>query len=261
MSKSIAKSRDINAVVRQNVKLAKNSWPEEMGRSQLTALRSLTLQSGLSLASGEILWLNRGWYVTSGGLLRLAKENHCHGIQTRAISKLCDRITSRWVFKATVYKNLRSKGFVGYGDADPSNVSPLVRGAEMRVAETRAVNRALRKAYGIGLCSVEELGHLSSRPEPPTGSGTVQPYSNGSSSGNGHPRLRDRLCLLIRQYQLDSALVKRYAADFCGTQELREASRAFVESFITHLAEWAAKDRAGLVCKLNNYAQAEDVRP
>ena len=45
-----------------------------------------------------------------------------------------------------------SRGFVGYGDADPSNTSPLVRGAEMRVAETRAVNRALRKAYGIGLC-------------------------------------------------------------------------------------------------------------
>jgi hypothetical protein len=43
-------------------------------------------------------------------------------------------------------------------NADPSNVSPLVRGAEMRIAETRAVNRALRKAYGIGLCSVEELG-------------------------------------------------------------------------------------------------------
>jgi hypothetical protein len=37
----------------------------------------------------------------------------------------------------------------GYGDANPSNVSPLVRGAEMRIAETRAVNRALRKAYWI----------------------------------------------------------------------------------------------------------------
>ena len=45
-------------------------------------------------------------------------------------------------------------GFVGYGDADPSNVSSLVHGTEMRVAETRAVNRALRKAYGIGICSV-----------------------------------------------------------------------------------------------------------
>ena len=48
------------------------------------------------------------------------------------------------------------RGFVGYGDADPSNVSSLVRGAEMRIAETRAVNRALRKAYGTGTCSVEQ---------------------------------------------------------------------------------------------------------
>jgi hypothetical protein len=39
------------------------------------------------------------------------------------------------------------------GDADPSNVSLLVHGAELLVAETRAVNRALREAYGIGICS------------------------------------------------------------------------------------------------------------
>src|SRR5258707_2112133 len=68
---------------------------------------------------------------------------------------------SRWAFKATVYRSQRCKGFVGYGDADPSNVSPLVHGAEMRVAETRAVNRALRKAYGIGICSVEEIGSFA----------------------------------------------------------------------------------------------------
>ena len=61
---------------------------------------------------------------------------------------------------------LGSQGFVGYGDADPSNVSSLVHGAEMRVAETRAVNRALRKAYGIGLCSVEELGWAPRPSEP-----------------------------------------------------------------------------------------------
>jgi hypothetical protein len=29
------------------------------------------------------------------------------------------------------------------------------------VAETRAVNRALRKAYGIGICSVEEIGSFA----------------------------------------------------------------------------------------------------
>ena len=33
----------------------------------------------------------------------------------------------------------------------------------------RAVNRALRKAYGIGLCSVEELGSRSSFVEPTNG--------------------------------------------------------------------------------------------
>ena len=130
----------------------------------------------------------------------------------------------------------------------------------MRVAETRAVNRALRKAYGIGLCSVEELGYAASHSEPSTATGAVQPRSNGNNSNNGHPRLRDRLCLLIRQHQLDPTLVKRYASDFCGTQELREASRDLVESFINRLAEWATKDRTGLVCKLNSYAQGEAVQ-
>ena len=52
----------------------------------------------------------------------------------------------------------RSRGFVGYGDADPTNIPYLVHGVEMRVAETRVVNRTLHKAYGISLRSVEELG-------------------------------------------------------------------------------------------------------
>lgn len=258
MSKRRRGSNVMSAAIRRNARLAKSLWPEEMGSSQLSALKRLTFQSGLSLASGEILWLNRGWYVTGGGLLRLAKDKHCHGIQTHAIPGLCDRMTNRWVFRATVYKSPISKGFVGYGDADPSNVSPLVRGAEMRIAETRAVNRALRKAYGIGLCSVEELGYLSSRTERQTENGNAPARSNGNGSGNGHTRLRDRLCLLIRQYQLDPTLVKRYAVDFCGTQELREASRDLVESFITHLSQSAAQDRAALICKLNSYAQHQE---
>ena len=82
--------------------------------------------------------------------------------------------------------------------------------------------------------------------------------SNGSN--NGHPRLRDKLCLLIRKYELDPTLVKRYAADFCGTEALRDASRDLVEAFISTLAEEAAKDRAALVCKLNSYNQLEEVK-
>src|SRR6267154_1291622 len=145
---------------RSNKKLAKSIWGELSTRT-LRNLKDLTDTHRLSVAAGDVQFLEGRWYVTHAGLLRIAQRNHCSGMRTAVDKALSDPPSNRWVFKATVYKSPRSRGFVGYGDADPSNVSSLVHGAEMRVAETRAVNRALRKAYGIGLCSVEELGWAS----------------------------------------------------------------------------------------------------
>jgi len=261
MRPKVTSRHDFDALLRQNIRLARRSAAGQMAATALFGLRNLTANFGFSIALGDLLYLDGRWYVTHAGLLRLACFNRCSAIQVRAVRELCDPITGRWVFKATVYKSPRSRGFVGYGDADPSNVSALVRGAEMRVAETRAVNRALRKAYGIGLCSVEELGWLSGPPDPAREAGKQPAPAGKNGSSNGQPRLRDRLCLLIRQHQLDPVLVKRYAADFCGTETLREASRDLVESFINNLADWAAKDREGLLCKLNSYAQSEEVHP
>jgi hypothetical protein len=119
----------------------------------------------------------------------------------------------------------------------------------MRVAETRAVNRALRKAYGIGICSVEEIGTI---PNP------VEKLPPQNSNGNGHgtgPKVRDRLCQIIRQHKLDPELVKAYAVDFCGAKTLREASREQVENFVLQLADRAAKDRNALLCQLDSYSQ------
>jgi hypothetical protein len=228
----------------------------DVSRTALCGLRRLVAVFGLSVALGDIQLIDGRWYVTHSGLIRLASRRRCRGISTTAVIRLCDSATNRWVFKATVYKS-GPKGFVGYGDADPSNTSSLVRGAEIRVAETRAVNRALRKAYGIGLCSVEELGSNPPSFEPvkhvdPTG---------GNGSTKGQPRLRDKLCLLIRRYELDPNLIKRYAADFCGTETLRDASRDLVEAFVSTVAKEAANDRAALICKLNSYCQPEEVRP
>jgi hypothetical protein len=157
----------------------------------------------------------------------------------------------RWVFKATVAKS-ETQHFVGYGDADPSNVSFLVHGAEMRVAETRAVNRALRKAYGIGICSVEEIGSFAEPPQPASRESKKLP-PQPANGNNGGPKVRDRLCQLIRQHQLDPNLVKAYATDFCGVKALRDATREQVETFVTQLAEWAEKDRSALLCQLNSY--------
>lgn len=241
------------------LKLAKRTWNGLEG-SGLTELRRLIQMHRLSVGLGDITRLDNHWYVTHSGLLRLASRRRCAGITTAVQQRLSDPVASRWVFRAIVYKARSLKGFSGYGDADPTNTCPLVRGAEMRVAETRAVNRALRKAYGIGLCSVEELGWLTGspsstkeepqRPEPP--------HSNGSN--NGQSRLRDRLCVLIRQYGLDPTLVKAYAADFCGTPTLRDASRELVESFISHLGAAARENRDSLICKLNSYAQPVEVK-
>jgi len=245
---------------RLNVKLARSLWGAT-SVATFKRLRELTNKYEFSVGAGDLQLLNGVWYVTHAGLLSLSSRRKCSGIRTSAVDHLSDAAANRWVFKATVYKALGSQGFVGYGDANPSNVSPLVRGAEMRVAETRAVNRALRKAYGIGLCSVEELGYLSSTPEPTRAKGTVSGHMNGNGSTNGQPRLRDQLCLLIRQHNLDPTLVKAYAADFCGTETLKEASRDLVESFISQLAAAAKNDREALVCKLNSYAQPVEAKP
>jgi hypothetical protein len=214
-------------------------------------LETLTREFGFSLHSGELQVLNGHWYVTHTVLLALARRKKCCGISVEAVDSLSDPPTNRFVLKATVFPSKGSAGFVGYGDADPSNVSPLVRGAEMRVAETRAVNRALRKAYGIGICSVEEIGTAPSPVDK------LPPQSaNGNGNGTG-PKVRDRLCQIIRQHKLDAELVKAYAVDFCGTKTLREATREQVENFVQQLADWAEKDRNALLCQLNSYTRSK----
>ena len=254
---NINKNRQI---FRRNARSARSLWGE-LPASAMDGLKYLTKMHNLSVGAGDLMLLEGRWYVTYAGLLRVAERKRCAGIRVHQVREFCDSGSSRWVFKATVYKSPDSKGFVGYGDADPSNVSSLVHGAEMRVAETRAVNRALRKAYGIGLCSVEELGSFASPPEPIRTKQNGSRSTNGNGSSNGQPRLRDRLCLLIRHHQLDSNLVKRYAAEFCGTEELRAASREMVEAFIDHLGKWAIEDRNGLVAKLNSFSDPQEVRP
>ena len=246
-------------LTQKNLKLAEEKWLGELDELQLQALRSLTEEYRFAVALGDLLLLDGKWYVTHVGLLRLAQRRHCASIRVQQVREFCDPVACRWVFKATLYKRPGAPGFVGFGDADPSNVSTLVHGAEMRIAETRAVNRALRKAYGIGLCSVEELGSLSGNSDHSRNHDTSRKHSSNAPN-NGQPRLRDQLCVLIRQYNLDPVLVKRYASDFCGTPALREAKRELVESFISHLSKSAQENKDALICKLNSYAQAAEVK-
>jgi hypothetical protein len=128
-----------------------------------------------------------------------------------------------------------------------------MRGAELRIAETRAVNRALRKAYSIGLCSAEELPA-----EPNTAAHEPSTQENASSDGRvKEMRVRNRLVTLIRKHQFDSEEVKRYAAEYCGTEVLRDANRSLVEGFVVKMELWAQQDLAGLREHLARYRKPE----
>jgi hypothetical protein len=251
----------------REIRIAKSLYCD-LSKNAICSLRDVLERTGLSLARGDVLYIQGAWYVNHSGLLKLAERRRCSGIHTVAVLKSCDPPNSRWVFKATVFKSPKCMGFTGYGDADPSNVSAFLHGAEMRVAETRAVNRALRKAYGIGICSVEEIGSFTvsgqarrkaesdTRELPPRGAHGNGRSNGHSSNGNGS-RVRDRLCQIIRQHELNAELVKAYAVDHCGTKTLREATREQVENFIVHLADWAKKDRNALLCQLNSYSRPQ----
>lgn len=235
-----------------DMKLARVMWPG-LSEQMFARLEYLTNGQGFSVVAGDIQLLDSRFYVTHAGLLRMARRRRCLGIETVLLRKLSDPLSARWIFKAIVFKSARSRGFVGYGDADPSNVSPKFRGSELRIAETRAVSRALRKAFGIGLTSIEELGWTpkdsESAPKPTT--------SSANGNGNGArpaPRLRDRLCLLIRQHRLDPALVKAFACDFCGTPSLHLADRDRLKAFVTTLSDRAVNDLDALLCQLSSYS-------
>ena len=244
-----------SAMFKSNRRLAKRLW-NSISPLASSALKTLTSEHQLSVASGDLLLLDGRWYVTHTGLLGLARRKRCAGMNVKPVRAFCDPQAKRWAFQATVYKSKLCRGFVGYGDADPSNVSFLVHGAEMRIAETRAVNRALRKAYGIGICSVEEIGSLTERSSTSPQSKKLPPQpTNGNYGGR---TVRDHLCQIIRQHQLDATLVKSYATDFCGVKTLREATREQIENFVAHLADWAEKNRDALLCQLNSYLGAKE---
>jgi hypothetical protein len=231
--------------------MARKIW-NNLSREALARLADLVEQYKFSVAAGDLMYLDNGWYVTHTGLLGLARRSHCAGIHVEPVAAFCDASGQRWAFAATVYKSKTCRGFVGYGDADPSNVSALVQGAIMRIAETRATNRALRKAYGIGICSVEEIGSVAGRSISSSESKKLPQPVNGK--GNcGSRTVRDKLCQIIRQHQLDANLVKSYATDFCAVKTLREAGRDQIETFVAHLADQAEKDRNALLCQLNSY--------
>lgn len=90
-------------------------------------------------------------FVTFEGLLNAFHESGGTEIKTAMIGD-----GNPYIFKAMV---VGDKGtFTAHGDADEKNVNRMIARHKIRMAETRAIARALRLYCNIGMTSVEELG-------------------------------------------------------------------------------------------------------
>lgn len=91
-------------------------------------------------------------YITFPGLLA---EAHAQGLTEIQTELQLPLDLTNPIVKATV--KFADKSFTGYGDANANNVAKKVAGALIRMAETRAVARALRFACNIDMTALEEL--------------------------------------------------------------------------------------------------------
>ena len=110
-------------------------------------------------------------FALLAGLLDAAHHEGLKSVETQLL-QIGDESNERtWLFRASVTTD---KGtFTGHGDASPANVSRNMLSVLPRMAESRALARALRFAVNAGaLVAVEELGdddieqHPAPRPAP-----------------------------------------------------------------------------------------------
>ena len=100
-------------------------------------------------------------FIRFGGLLHVAHQMGNVSIKTEWVNKdSWDKENPFLVFKAEVCitdKDVMNVS-TGYGDASTKNTGKMIWPHLLRMAETRAIVRALRFATGISMTALEELG-------------------------------------------------------------------------------------------------------
>jgi hypothetical protein len=161
-------------------------------------------------------------------LLAWAKRLHVVGIHTEPVAALSVPQQRRFVFRATVFTTKECKGFTGFGEADPASVPPELRGCELRIAETRALSRALRKAFAL-------VG------------------TSRHAGRDSHP-IRERFAQVAVGLGVTPELLKAYAQVVCEAKSLRAAGPDRITSFLDHVEEQAKEDREQLLALIAQHA-------
>jgi hypothetical protein len=121
--------------------------------------------------------------VAYRGLLDMVHSERLSVISTELIQAPTKENGETAIVSASV---TTSRGtFSGIGDANPRNVDAKVAPHIIRMAETRAEARAMRKAVNIGVVAMEELG--DDLDDSLTYEGTLQPSGGNGHHGSGAP--------------------------------------------------------------------------
>lgn len=130
-------------------------WDSRYNKREIETLKQVAQQYGLDPLMREVIILQGNIYVTAAGLQKLAQRDpDYNGCQIEPV--VTDWDSNFFVIKASVWKKGCDYPFEDFGDAD-SSTSTLQGRALFRHAITRARARAIRSAFAVPFCALEEL--------------------------------------------------------------------------------------------------------
>ncbi len=130
-------------------------WGVRLSDRDFEVLKTISAQYQLDPLTGEIQMLRGKVYISAAGLQVLAcRHPDYEGCEIEIVHS--DWEKNFYVVKAKVWKKGCAHPFEDFGDADPST-SQMKGRALFRHAITRARSRAIRSAFAVPFCSVEEM--------------------------------------------------------------------------------------------------------
>ncbi len=211
--------------------------PEKAQEHLAQQIRALFAEFGLRPDLGHIIVMGDRPYVTKEGLIYYAqKSGQLAGIEVEIVERTQDFC----LIKATVRTKDGGK-YEAYGDADKNNTNRMVTPHLIRMAETRAVNRALRVAFPIGLTSYEELAEQDILYDPETGE--VIEEIRKSNNGNGHASDRqvNAIKTIAEKRKLTEEQLKELLKNLVNKENLEELSKEEASTVISGLNKLASK--------------------
>jgi hypothetical protein len=199
--------------------------------------------------------------VSYRGLLDMVHRERLCSLKTELLQSPSPQNGETAIVRATVRT---SRGtFTGIGDANPRNVNARIVPHLIRMAETRAEARAMRKAVNIGVVAIEELagdsGDLvadapiavgadappeNDTREPKTVKNELSRATTRSDSSRASDQQRRYLYRLLQERNIEGDDARAFIKKELGVATVKDAPKAAVSALIDRLKNGSGEHRA-----------------